>query len=94
MPIVDIHLIAGRSQAQLKGLVEDVTAAVVKNTGAPAEHVHVILSEMQKDRYSVGGVLSSDQKSKRCQTKRLESRYETPRQEFLTLGFLLSVLKF
>lgn len=33
MPIVDIHLIAGRSQAQLKGLVEDVTAAVVKNTG-------------------------------------------------------------
>lgn len=67
MPIVDIHLIAGRSQAQLKGLVEDVTAAVVKNTGAPAEHVHVILvhvilSEMQKDRYSVGGVLKSDEK--------------------------------
>ncbi|GHP12774.1 putative tautomerase [Lentilactobacillus fungorum] len=63
MPIVDIHLIAGRSQAQLKGLVEDVTAAVVKNTGAPAEHVHVILSEMQKDRYSVGGVLKSDEES-------------------------------
>jgi 4-oxalocrotonate tautomerase len=62
MPIVDIHLIAGRSQDQLKGLVEDVTAAVVKNTGAPAEHVHVILSEMEKNRYSVGGVLKSDEK--------------------------------
>lgn len=62
MPIVDIHLIAGRSQDQLKGLVEDVTAAVVKNTGAPAEHVHVILSEMETNRYSVGGVLKSDEK--------------------------------
>ncbi len=64
MPIVDIHLIAGRSQDQLKGLVEDVTAAVVKNTGAPAEHVHVILSEMEKNRYSVGGVLKSDENNR------------------------------
>ncbi|MFC6165230.1 2-hydroxymuconate tautomerase [Lactiplantibacillus dongliensis] len=46
MPIVHIDLIAGRSQDQLKGLVKDVTAAVSKNTGAPAEHIHVILSEM------------------------------------------------
>lgn len=48
MPIVHIDLIAGRSQEQLKNLVKDVTAAVSKNTGAPAEHIHVILSEMQK----------------------------------------------
>lgn len=61
MPIVHIELIAGRSQAQLKALCEDVTAAVVKNTGAPAEHVHVVLNEMAKDRYAVGGVLKSDE---------------------------------
>lgn len=62
MPIVNINLIAGRSQDQLKGLIEDVTSAVEKNTGAPAEHVHVILNEMQPNRYSVGGVLKSDEK--------------------------------
>lgn len=45
-----------------KNLVADVTDAVTKNTGAPAEHVHVVLSEMRKDRYSVGGVLKSDEK--------------------------------
>lgn len=61
MPLVHIELIEGRSQEQLKALCADVTAAVVKNTGAPAEHVHVVLSEMRKDRYSVGGVLKSDE---------------------------------
>lgn len=61
MPIVHIDLIEGRSQEQLKNLVKDVTDAVSKNTGAPEEHVHVILSEMAKNRYSVGGVLKSDE---------------------------------
>ena len=61
MPLIHIELIEGRTQEQLKNLVADVTDAVTKNTGAPAEHVHV-LSEMRKDRYSVGGVLKSDEK--------------------------------
>ncbi|AVE82377.1 2-hydroxymuconate tautomerase [Lactiplantibacillus plantarum] len=63
MPIVHIDLIAGRSQEQLKNLVKDVTDVVSKNTGAPVEHIHVILSEMQKNRYSVGGVLKSDEEA-------------------------------
>lgn len=61
MPLIYIELIEGRSQEQLKNLVADVTAAVVKNTGAPAEHVHVVLNEMQKNRYAVGGTLKSDE---------------------------------
>ncbi len=61
MQLVHIELIEGRSQEQLKNLVKDVTKAVVENTGAPAEHVHVVLNEMQKDRYAVGGVLKSDE---------------------------------
>ncbi|EKW98576.1 2-hydroxymuconate tautomerase [Ligilactobacillus saerimneri] len=61
MPLIHIELIEGRSQEQLKNLVADVTAAVVKNTGAPAEHVHVVLNEMQKNRYAVGGTLKSDE---------------------------------
>ncbi|GAX02778.1 4-oxalocrotonate tautomerase [Secundilactobacillus pentosiphilus] len=62
MPIVHIELIEGRSQEQLKNLAKDVTEAVTKDVGAPAQDVHVILSEMAKDRYSVGGVLKSDDK--------------------------------
>lgn len=62
MPLVHIDLIAGRSDDQLRQLVKDVTAAVAKNTGAPAEHIHIVLNEMQPNRYADGGVLRSDEK--------------------------------
>ena len=61
MPLVHIDLIAGRSDQQLKNLVRDVTDAIVKNTGAPAEHVHIVLNEMQKNRYSVVGKMRSEE---------------------------------
>ncbi|CAI2677182.1 hypothetical protein FD43_GL000643 [Apilactobacillus kunkeei DSM 12361 = ATCC 700308] len=62
MPLVHIDLIEGRNEEQLKGLVADVTSAIVKNTGAPAEHVHIVLNEMKKSNYSVAGKLKSDEK--------------------------------
>ena len=60
MPLVHIDLIAGRSEEQLKGLVKDVTAAISKNANVPADRVHIVLNEMRKDRYSVGGTMVSD----------------------------------
>lgn len=61
MPFVHIELVAGRSQDAIKKMVQDVTNAVVENTGAPAEHVHVIVNEMETNRYGVAGVLKSDE---------------------------------
>ncbi|MEJ6348488.1 2-hydroxymuconate tautomerase [Holzapfeliella sp. He02] len=61
MPIVHIDLIEGRSPEQIKGMVKDVTEAIAKNTGAPQENVHIVLNEMNKDNYSVGGKLKSEQ---------------------------------
>ena len=58
MPLVHIDLIEGRSPEQ--ALVKDVTDAIVKDTGAPAEHIHIVLNEMAKEHYSVAGVLASD----------------------------------
>ena len=43
MPFVHIELIKGRSDEQITNLMKDVTEAVHKNTGAPKEHIHVIL---------------------------------------------------
>ena len=45
MPLVHIDLIEGRSPEQLKALVKDVTDAIVKDTGAPAEHIHIVLTK-------------------------------------------------
>lgn len=62
MPLVHVELLEGRSKEQLKSLVQDITAAITKNTGAPAEHIHIVLNEMAHDHYAVGGVLHSDEK--------------------------------
>ncbi|WP_461214294.1 2-hydroxymuconate tautomerase [Lacticaseibacillus sp. GG6-2] len=61
MPLVHIDLIEGRSREQLRAMVADVTEAIAKNTGAPKEHIHVVLNEMQKEHYAVGGVLKADE---------------------------------
>ena len=61
MPIVQVELLAGRSHEQLAKMVKDITDVIVEDAGAAREAVHVILREMPKDHYSVGGVLKSDQ---------------------------------
>ena len=40
---------------QLENMMKDVTEAVHKNTGAPKEHIHVIINEMKKGTYGVNG---------------------------------------
>jgi 4-oxalocrotonate tautomerase len=60
MPIVTVKMIEGRSDDQKKALVEKVTAAVVETTGAPIENVSIIIEEMKKAHYAVGGVRKSD----------------------------------
>ncbi len=55
MPFVHIELKEGRSEEQLTKMVEEVTEAVSRTVGAPKENIHVIINEMQKDRYAQGG---------------------------------------
>ena len=56
MPFVHVELVEGRSKEQLDGMMKDITEAVHKNTGAPKEHIHVIVNEMKKGTYAVDGV--------------------------------------
>lgn len=57
MPFVHVELVEGRTAEQKAGLVKDITEAVVKNTEVPADRVHVIIEEMKKTDYAVGGKL-------------------------------------
>lgn len=56
MPFVHVELIEGRSKEQINKMMEDITDAVTKNTGAPAEHVHVFVKELKKgeQEYAAG----------------------------------------
>ena len=61
MPIVNVKLLEGRSDEQLKALVEEVTNAVEKTTNADRDAIQVIIEEMKKSHYAVGGVRKSEQ---------------------------------
>lgn len=60
MPFVTIQFLEGRSDDQKKALVSEVTEVASKNLKAPKENIHVILEEMKKTDYGVGGVRKSD----------------------------------
>jgi 4-oxalocrotonate tautomerase len=50
----------GRSIEQKRGLVKDITDAVVKNAGAPIDAVTVSLVETARTSKAKGGVLFSE----------------------------------
>jgi 4-oxalocrotonate tautomerase len=56
MPEILVHLAAGRTPEQKKGLMKDITEAVVNNLGVPADRVVVQILESPKDSKSRGGV--------------------------------------
>jgi len=60
MPIVQIHLIEGRTTDQKRALVKEVTDAVCKTVNVPPEAVKIILSDMAKHDYAIAGVLKLD----------------------------------
>ncbi|MGO2265806.1 MAG: 2-hydroxymuconate tautomerase [Vagococcus salmoninarum] len=55
MPIINIQMLASRTPEQKASLIKDVTAAVVKNTGASPEAVSIIISDMEKENYGLAG---------------------------------------
>jgi len=60
MPEVIVHAVEGRSPEQKKALCADITAAVVKHFGAPAEAVTVSIVEARRDSKMKGGVMFSE----------------------------------
>jgi len=60
MPEIIVHAVEGRSLAQKKALVTDITEAVVKNFGAAPEAVTITIMESPRHNHAKGGVLFSE----------------------------------
>jgi 4-oxalocrotonate tautomerase len=60
MPLVTIKIIEGRTIEQKRGIVKDVTEAIVKNIGCPASAVHIDIMDMKQENFAQGGKLFSD----------------------------------
>ncbi|UYG08821.1 2-hydroxymuconate tautomerase [Halomonas sp. M4R1S46] len=55
MPIVNIQLIEGRSDAQKEALIEKVTAACVEAVDCTPESVRVVLADIAPQDFGVAG---------------------------------------
>jgi 4-oxalocrotonate tautomerase len=60
MPVVQVHLKAGRTVEQKRQLVERITDSLVEIAGANRERVHVIIDEVPGDNWGRAGRLLSD----------------------------------
>ncbi|MDB5531264.1 MAG: 4-oxalocrotonate tautomerase [Devosia sp.] len=60
MPEIVVFAVEGRTAAEKRGLMKDITDAVVKNFGTAAENVTVQIVESPRDSKSKGGVPFSD----------------------------------
>jgi 4-oxalocrotonate tautomerase len=60
MPIVQIHLLEGRSIEQKRALARKVTDAVCETVNCPPEAVKIILSDMARHDYAEAGTLKAD----------------------------------
>jgi 4-oxalocrotonate tautomerase len=60
MPLVEITMIEGRSPEMKKDLIRNVTNAVVESLHAKKESVRIVIREIPKDHWAVGGVPMSE----------------------------------
>ena len=64
MPIVTVAMYDGRSLDQKRELVKGITEVVVRVAGVPAEAVHVVIDEVKRENWSIGGLLWPDRQRK------------------------------
>jgi len=62
MPFVTIKIIEGRNIEQKRGMVKDVTDAIVKNIACPPAAVHIDIVEYSREHIADAGTLMCDQK--------------------------------
>jgi 4-oxalocrotonate tautomerase len=60
MPLVTIKLVEGRNKEQKRGLVKDVTEAIVRNINCPPGAVHIDIVEYSQENLGEGGALFCD----------------------------------
>jgi 4-oxalocrotonate tautomerase len=64
MPLVQIHILEGRTPELKKKLITEVTNAVINSLDAPRENVRVVIYEVPKSHWSVGGVTMEEREKK------------------------------
>ena len=60
MPLIEIHMLRGRTDAQKRKLLDAVTRAAQESLGAPLSSIRVWIHEFAAEEYMAAGRLRSD----------------------------------
>lgn len=60
MPIIQIQVIKGRSNEQIKSLILEITRVTVKNLSVKPEQVRVLVTEVADTHWGAGGSTMDD----------------------------------
>ena len=60
MPIAHLEILEGRTAEQRAKLISEVTNAISRSIDAPKERVRVIITEVPKANWGIGGVPASE----------------------------------
>ncbi|MGF2735608.1 4-oxalocrotonate tautomerase [Marinobacter sp.] len=55
MPIAQINIIEGRTDEQKEMLIREVSEAISRSLDAPVQNVRVMINEMPKQHFGIGG---------------------------------------
>lgn len=59
MPIVNIQMMEGRPPEKVEEVIKNVTETVSETLGAPKESVRVLVTEVPKSHWGIGGTPAS-----------------------------------
>jgi 4-oxalocrotonate tautomerase len=60
MPYLKIEMYAGRSRDQKSALTKAITEAFVRHAGCRTEDVQIVIHEIKRGDWAIGGVLGDD----------------------------------
>ena len=67
MPIIEMHLMVGRSVEQKRAVAEAVAEAVTRTLGVGPEQVRLLITEHGSEEFSVGGVTAGRKQEQAAQ---------------------------
>jgi 4-oxalocrotonate tautomerase len=63
MPVVTVSMYEGRTLEQKRELASGITEVVSRVTGVPSSGVHVVINEVKRENWAIGGLLWPDRQS-------------------------------
>ncbi len=61
MPIIRVEMFPGRTTDQKRDLARELTDGFVRACGGPGDRLHVVISEVERENWGVGGELMADE---------------------------------